>query len=242
MTCEGAICWEQWELGFKLEQSAAMAGFDQFWDVPRRSEAIGNMEQDPFLRLVDKLMRTCPEAPQAEAEAGGRRQRPDPVSAGPATMVWHALNNSLPGDPREVVAWAAGVIADQLALVQPDSHFPMTEGQTSVVIDDACRFLGMISEIFGQGKLKPGDEGALPFKAELKHHRGRPVRGDLVPNTFELRGPCKAVAELIAAGDIQKVAVGKIAQQFGLKDSKVAAAFREYRKAEADWKKRRSKR
>lgn len=157
---------------------------------------------------------------------------PDPEEIGPASQAWYALHGELEGDPAEILAWAAGEIAAQLEDFEPGAANPLAPGQASVAILDARRFLGMIAEIFGRSELPADDEAAFAFRAELKRSRGRPVKtGKLRPQSLEWWGVAREVEALIVAGEMQKVAVGKVADRLGLKDAVVAGWYRKRRKA-----------
>jgi hypothetical protein len=90
----------------------------------------------------------------------------------------------------------------------------------------------MVAEIFGRSEL-PADEAALEFKAELSmRRRGRPGKsGKLRPQSLAWLGVAREVEALMVAGDMQKVAVGKVAKRLGLRDAVVAEWCRERRKS-----------
>lgn len=157
---------------------------------------------------------------------------PDPQTAGPAIMAWYALHDVLKGDPAEVVAWAADVLAARLGAFGPGVANPLTPGKASVAIKEAKWLLEMIAEIFRRSELPADDEAALAFKVELKRRRGRPsAQSPLLPQSLAWWGVAREVEALIAAGDMQKVAVGKVAKRLGLKDAVVAGWCRDRRKA-----------
>lgn len=157
---------------------------------------------------------------------------PDPQEIGPAVQAWYALHGELEGDPAEILARAAGEIAAQLEAFEPGAANPLAPGQASAAIFDARLLLGMIAEIFGRSDLPADDEAALAFRAELKRRRGRPVRtGKLHPQSLEWWGVAREVEARMADGEMQKVAVGKVANRLGLKDAVVAGWCRERREA-----------
>jgi hypothetical protein len=163
---------------------------------------------------------------------------PDPDAVGPAIMAWYALHDALKGDPAEIVAWAADAIATRLGAFGSGVANPLTPGQASVAIGDARLLLGMIAEIFGRSELPADDEAALAFQAELKRRRGRPAQSQLMPQSLAWWGHAKEVEALIEVGDMQKVAVGKVATRLGLKDAVVAGWCRDRRKALEQWERR----
>ena len=157
---------------------------------------------------------------------------PDPQIIGPSLTAWYALHGEFAGDPAEILAWAAGVIAGRLGAFGPRVANPLTPGQASVAIDEAKLLLGMVAEIFGRSDLPADDETALAFKAELKRRRGRPVKtGKLRPQSLGWWSVAREVEALMAAGEMQKVAVGKVAGRLGLKDAVVAKWVRDRRKS-----------
>lgn len=158
---------------------------------------------------------------------------PDPEIIGPALTAWYALHDSLAGDPAETLAWAAEVIATRLGAFGPGVVNPLPPSQVSAAIEDAKLLLGMVAEIFGRSELPADDEAALAFKAELSlRRRGRPGKsGKLQPHSLAWWGVAREVEALIAAGEMQKVAVGKVAKRLGLRDAVVAEWCRERRKS-----------
>ncbi len=157
--------------------------------------------------------------------------QPDPEAIGPAIMAHYALHGALKGDPAETVGWAADVLAARLGAIEPRVTNPLTPAQASIAIKDAALLLGMIAEIFGRSDLPADDERRLAFKAELKRRRGRPAHSPLLPDSLAWWGAATEVQSLIADGDLQKVAVGKVARRLGLKDAVVAGWCRERRKS-----------
>ena len=109
----------------------------------------------------------------------------------------------------------------------------MPPDQVSAAIEDAKLLLGMVAEIFGRSEVPADDEAALAFKAELSlRRRGRPDKsGKLQPLSLAWWGVAREVEALIAAGEMQKVAVGKVAKRLGLRDAVVAQWCRERRKS-----------
>lgn len=164
-------------------------------------------------------------------------REPDPEAVGPAIVAWYALHDALHGGPVEAadtVAWAADVIAGKLGAFGSGVANPLSPRQASIAIKDAKMLLGMIAEIFGQSELPADDEAALVFKATLTRRggAGRPGKtGKLGSQSLGWWGVAREVESLMAAGDLQKVAVGKVAKRLGLKDAVVAGWCRERRKS-----------
>lgn len=157
---------------------------------------------------------------------------PDSATIGPAMTAWYALHGEFDGDPAEILAWAADAIAGKLGAFGPRVANPLTPGQISVAIDEAKLLLGMVAEIFGRSELPDDDEAALAFKAELKRRRGRPIKtGKFSPRRLGWWNVAREVEALMAAGEMQKVAVGNVAGRLGLSDSVVARWCRERRKS-----------
>lgn len=158
---------------------------------------------------------------------------PDPEKIGPALTAWYALHDSLAGDPAETLAWAADVIAARLGTFGPGVANPLPPNQVFAAIKDAKLLLGMVAELFGRSELPADDEAALSYKAELSlRGRGRPGKsGKLRPHSLEWWSVAREVEALIAAGEMQKVAVGKVAKRLGLRDAVVAGWCRERRKS-----------
>ena len=157
---------------------------------------------------------------------------PDPQIIGPALTAWYALHGEFAGDPAEILAWAADVIAGKLGAFGPKVANPLTARQASVAIDEAKLLLEFVAAIFGRSELPADDEAAFAFKAELKRRRGRPVKtGKLSPRLLGWWSVAREVEALMAAGEMQKVAVGKVAKRLGLKDAVVAGWCRERRKS-----------
>ncbi|MGB7655080.1 MAG: hypothetical protein WBL74_06335 [Novosphingobium sp.] len=155
---------------------------------------------------------------------------PDPETIGPSLTAWYGLHDDFPGDPAEILAWAADAIATRLGAFGPRVANPLTLGQVSVAIKEAKFLLEMVAEIFGRSELPADDEARFAFNAELKRRRGRPVKpGKLRPQSLGWWGVALEVEELIAAGELQKVAVGKVAKRLGLKDAVVAGWCRKRR-------------
>lgn len=157
---------------------------------------------------------------------------PDPQIIGPVMTAWYALHGEIEGDPAEILAYAADVIADRLGAFGPGVANPLSAGQASFAIKDAKMLLGMVAEIFGLSDLPADDEARFEFKAELKRRRGRPITkgSKLGSRSLAWWGVAREVEALIAAGDMQKVAVGKVAGRLGLKDAVVAGWCRKRRK------------
>ena len=150
---------------------------------------------------------------------------PDPEAVGPSIMAWYALHNSLQGGgsrATEIVAWAAETIASRLSTIGPDCVNPLTPEDAWIAVEDARRLLGMVAEMFGGGDLPAEAEEALAFKAELKHRRGRPAQPTVNLHSLGWWFVAKEVEDLIAAGKLQKVAVGEVATRLGIKDNVVA--------------------
>lgn len=124
------------------------------------------------------------------------------------------------------------MIAARLGAFGPGVANPLSPSQVSNAIEDAKLLLGMVAEIFGRSEL-PADEAALEFKAELSmRRRGRPGKsGKLRPQSLAWLGVAREVEALMVAGDMQKVAVGKVAKRLGLRDAVVAEWCRERRKS-----------
>lgn len=155
---------------------------------------------------------------------------PDPQIIGPALTAWYALHGEFAGDPVEILAWAADVIAGKLGAIGPKVANPLTARQASVAIDEAKLLLEFVAAIFGRSELPADDEAAFAFKAELKRRRGRPIKtGKLRPKSLAWWGVAREVEALIAAGEMQKVAVGKVAKRLGLRDTVVAGWCRDRR-------------
>ena len=158
---------------------------------------------------------------------------PDPEIIGPALTAWYALHDSLTSDPAETLAWAAEVIAARLGAFGPGVANPLPPNKVSAAINDAKLLLGMVAEIFGRSELHADDEAALAFKAGLsKRRRGRPGKsGKFRPRSLGWWSVALEVEALIAAGEMQKVAVGKVARRLRLKDAVVAGWCRDRRKS-----------
>ncbi len=149
-------------------------------------------------------------------------KRPHSSESSPAVTAWAALRGELEGDPAEVVGRAANDVAEKLSAIGPH--------QTTVAIREAQWLLGMVAEIFGFSDLPADDEARLFFKAELRQRRGRPVdRERFRREAFRGRSEAKEVEALIAAGDRQKVAVGKVAKRTGQSDAVIAGYVRKWR-------------
>lgn len=158
---------------------------------------------------------------------------PDPEIIGPALTAWNALHGEFPGDPAEILAWAADLVATRLGAFRRSVVNPLPPSKAVEAIDDAKLLLGMVAEIFGRSELPADDEAALAFKAELSmRRRGRPGKsGKLRPRSLGWWNVAREVEALIEAGEMQKVAVGKVAKRLGLRDAVVAEWCRERRKS-----------
>jgi hypothetical protein len=208
--------------------------------VPKRLGRFGNMGTEMSDRTGRKSARVwLPHSPASRGAAlMARDWEPDPEAVGPAIMAWYALHDALAGDPAEMVAWAAEVIAARLGECRPRAANHLTPAE-AVAIDDAKLLLGLVAEIFGRTSLPPGDEAALAFKAELKRDRGRPAENKFAPQSLAWWGVAREVQSLIDQGMLQKAAVGEVAMRRGLKDALVAGWCRDRRKALEESKKRR---
>lgn len=154
---------------------------------------------------------------------------PDPDTVGPAIMAWYALHDALNGgseNAANTLAVAAEVVAKRLGATTATSD---KAGHTT--IKEAQLLLRMVAEVFGRCDLLADDEARLAFKAELKRCRGRPAQSQLMPQSLAWWGAAREVEALMAEGDLQKIAVGKVAKQLGLKDAVVASWCRERRRS-----------
>ena len=161
-------------------------------------------------------------------------REPDPQAVGPAMMAWYALHGALHGGPAEAadtVAWAADVVAVKLGAFGSGVANPISASQASIAIREAQLLLGYVAEIFGRWRVPHEGDVTFPFKAELKRQRGRPGQTEILPRSLAWWGVAMEVEALMAAGEMQKFAVGKVAKRLGLKDAIVAGWCRERRKS-----------
>lgn len=149
---------------------------------------------------------------------------------------WYALHDSLTGDPAEVLVWAADAIAGQLGAIGPGVINPLTPHQVENAIEDARMLLRIFADIFRNGAASPSgqladEEPPFSFRAHLKRQHGRPAQNPLRPKFLVWWHHAMEVEALIKAGDLQKTAVGKVAERHGLTNRVVATWCRERRKA-----------